>query len=151
MTIDESQEPKTIALYDRLKTVEPLREVLSDEADEEDVLGVEGRTMSEQAEFSPRLSDVQSALKLLLPKLQGYLNVLQVSRVFPDTYNALFNLLVKDMLDTDPNLTFGEACAYVYTALSIAIDGEGRIDVIGLYGKVAEQELEKEKNKLIGA
>lgn len=134
------------ALWSQLRSVVPLRDV---ELPDDEGLGADmkSQTMGERAEFAPKLSDLQSALKVLLPKLRGYLDVLQVSRVFPDIYNPLRDLLVKDLLMEDDNLSVGEAIAFVNTALSIAIDGEGRIDVIALYGRASETEMEKEKAK----
>jgi len=143
----QQQPPASDTLYSQLRSVSPLRDVeLPD--DEEDEIGIKTQSMTERSDESPKLSDLQSALKVLLPPLMRYLNVIQVSRVFPDTYNALFSLLVKDLLMEDEKLSVGEAIAYVTTALSIAIDGEGRIDIIGLYGRAAETELEKEKTKI---
>ena len=144
--IPEAQ-PNT--LWAELQSVVPARDVeLLDEGGLD--TGIESQTMGERLTLAPKLSDLQSALQVLLPKLQSYLNVLQVSRVFPDIYNPLFRLLVKDLLMTDENLSVGEAIAYVNTALSIAIDGEGRIDVIALYGRASETEMEKEKAKVGG-
>lgn len=144
----ESLEVQPDALWNKLRSVAPLRNI---ELPEDEVAGdIEGQSMTERSAYAPKLSDLQSALQVLLPKLRSYLNVLQVSRVFPDIYNPLRDLLVKDLLMEDDALSVGEAIAYVNTALSIAIDGEGRIDVIALYGRASETEMEKEKAKVGG-
>jgi len=131
-------------LYDSLKSVEPRR---PSEPDDTKGTDAKVKTMEEMSAESPKLSDLQSALQFLLPKLQGYLNIIQVGRVFPDIYNPLLSILVKDLLADDDEMSVATAIAYANTALSIGIDGEGRIDVIGLYGRASETEVEKEKAK----
>jgi hypothetical protein len=86
--------------------------------------------------------------KRLFPDLiKKWLNVLLVSRVFPDSYNHYFRIFVKDLLREDREMTLAQAIAYVSTALSIAIDGEGRIEIVALAGVSHEQEMAKD-NKL---
>ncbi len=133
---EDKKSSEADVLFNQLKSVSPAREV----ALEEGLDDISSGSMSERAEESPNLTDVQSALKVLLPKLKGYLNVIQVSRIFPDVYNALLELLTIDLLETDENISVVEAIFLANTVLSIAIDGEGRIDVIALYGKAAETE-----------
>jgi hypothetical protein len=76
-----------------------------------------------------------------------------MSRTFPDVYNYLFEILVKDMvkksLASGSPISVPEAMAYVNTALSISIDGEGRIDEITIAkGHIAQAEEEKNKSVL---
>lgn len=139
---EERQQSEADSLFNSLRSPQPAR-VMDDSEEDENLGGIANESISERMEESPNLTDVQSALKVLLPKMTRYLNPLQVSRVFPDTYNALFRLLVKDLLQEDDSLSVGEAIATVTTVLSIAIDGEGRIDVIALYGKASDTEIAK--------
>lgn len=109
-------------------------------------------TLEERIEYSPKLTDMQVADRRLNPDL-GYphLNVIQMSRVFPDVYNSLFRIQVKhlirhSLIHSDKKLSVAEAIAKVNTALSIGIDGEGRIDEIKILGKAVEQSENKDKN-----
>ena len=139
----QEQNPNPDELYDQLKQVEPARVVPIPEDGEPD--DIKGATMGERSESSPKLSDFQSALKVLLPKMESFLDVIQVSRIFPDVYNPMFSLLVKGLLEEVDDMSMSKAIAYVNTALSIAIDGEGRIDITALYGRASETEMEKTK------
>jgi hypothetical protein len=70
-----------------------------------------------------------------------------VARVSPETYLPLRNIVVKHMLKTFPDLQMAEAVVIAETAISIAIDGEGRIDELALFGRSSEVE-EEDKKKL---
>ncbi len=135
-------------LFKQMTSVIPLRDVelAEDEGEDKDTDGKE--TIEDRIESHPKLTDIQSALKILFPKLKGYLNVIQMARISPDAYDALFWLLVKDLLEEFEDLSMAEAIAQVRTALDIPFDGEGRIEVVALQGRASEQEFEKERNKI---
>jgi len=138
-------EDKDTDLFNELAGIAPPKDV--DENEEDSASG--GDSMTERKEENPNLTDLQTFNKTLFPDLlKKWLNVLQVSRVFPDTYNHLLRLCVKDLMKQDKEITLVEAIAYVSTALSIAIDGEGRIDVLALSG--CTNQAEKDTNKLSG-
>jgi len=94
---------------------------------------------------------MQVADKRLFPVLKetvDWLGYLMVARVSPETYLPLRNIVVKHMLKTFPDLQMAEAVVIAETAISIAIDGEGRIDELALFGRSSEVEEEDKKNKI---
>ncbi len=98
-------------------------------------------TLSQRMKLSPKLTDAQTFDLRLFPSMKKeWLEILQVSRVFPDTYNHLFRIFVKDLMREDKKITLAQAIAYVHTALSIAIDGEGRIDELALSSGAMQKE-----------
>ncbi len=134
--------------WDKFKEIVPERDdvVIPEGEDEKKSEG--HKTLSQRMLESPNLTDAQTAIQVLLPDLiKRWLNVLQVSRIFPDTYNHFFRIFIKDLMRTDRGMTLAEAIAYVSTALSIAIDGEGRIDILGVIGRASQMEMEKDKSK----
>lgn len=147
----ENQKSESDKLFEDMSGIEPPRDV-----DEVEKTGGNGdgdhEDLEARIEGSPKLSDMQTAVKQLNPDL-GYkhLNVIQVSRTFPDVYNPLLRILVKSLIRTalckNIKLSVAEAIAYVNTALSISIDGEGRIDIIHCLGR-AVAEVEKDKNSM---
>ena len=147
MTQENNEEQKSEEIiYQNMSAVEPELEV------KDDILGdekTEYSSLKDRMNVSPKLTDMQTADKRLFPDL-GYphLNDVQVSRIFPDVYNPMSRILVKDLIrNSDENMRVAEAIATVNTAVSIAIDGEGRIDELGLAGVSHEENMEKEKNK----
>jgi hypothetical protein len=78
-----------------------------------------------------------------------YLNSIQMSRIMPDDYSPLERLMIKDLMRSQ-DMPLTEAVAKVKTALTIAWDGEGRIDLIRIVNRISELE-ERKKNDLIGA
>lgn len=121
-------------LFSKMEELNPLRD---DEIEDDDLEDDDGEpiTLSESIDRNRKLTDLQIADKRLNPDL-GYrfLNVTQMSRTFPDSYNPLFIIYVKDLIKKSlakgVPISVAEAIAYVNTALSISIDGEGRIDEI---------------------
>lgn len=143
----EEKEPtgsESVDLFSRMSEIAPLRDVGLEDEDLDEGEDEHG-TLEERIEGSRKLTDVQVADRRLNPELGfRHLNVMQMSRVFPDIYNPMFRLIVKDLIKNS-NLSVAEAIAYVNTSLSIAIDGEGRIDEITLlrHGAIAEEEKSK--------
>lgn len=144
---EQSQSDKA---FDALSKIEPGRELdLLDDGEE----GGGHKTFSERMEESPNLSDMQTADKRLFPRMgegREHLEMLQVSRVFVDSYNPYGSVLVKDLLMKEEDLSVAEAIVLVSVAESIAIDGEGRIDVLGIAGAAKEESLLKEDKKGLG-
>ena len=97
---------------------------------------------------SRKKSDIQSAYDILFPDVPlPWLKTLMVSRVFPDAFNHMLSLGVKEVLRTT-KWTMGEAVAYVEAVLTIAIDGEGRLDGIHIIVHGGDVETTKEQNKI---
>jgi hypothetical protein len=130
-------------VWGQLKSIVPERDI---EVPEEGNGGNEHGELESRMDSYRKLTDLQVADKRLNPDLGiKHLNFLQMSRTFPDVYNPMFRILVKDILKNHPEYTVAEAIAYVSTALSISIDGEGRIDEIHIMGKAAEATAEQAK------
>lgn len=120
--------------------------------EESELLGdsedMERGSLTRRMKLSPKLSDAQTFDLRLFPDLgTQYLNHLMVSQVFPDNYNHLLSIIVKDLMRRDKTLTLTEAIVLANTALSIGLDREGRIDTLVLSG-AAQAQAEEEKNKL---
>lgn len=135
--------------FEQMSSIVPPREVDMPEETGGNGDGGGHDTLEERMESSPKLSDMQTADKRLFPDLAGklpiqWINKLMVSRVFPDIYNPLFRICVKELV-RNTEMSVAEAIAYVNTAISIAIDGEGRIDEIRITGRAAEAESDKSK------
>lgn len=104
-------------------------------------------TLRQRMDEAPKLSDVQAIDRRLFPDLgKPWLNNMLVARVFPDLYNDLFDIIVKGLLIDNPEMTLEEAVCTAEVALSIPIDGEGRIDAIQILGSPQAYE-ESNKNK----
>lgn len=121
-------------------------------------------SLEERINSGKKKSDMEVVDARLFPDLGfKHLNVMQVSRVFPDSFNPLLRIMVKSLVrhnlcsveyDKDgnvvkkPKMSVAEAIAFVNTSLTIGIDGEGRIDEIHVFGRSAETEESKAKNNL---
>ncbi len=144
-----AEEEKKTDLFQQMATVVPPRNVETTEVDSEG----EGQEPTEDRfAYSPKMTDMQVADKRLNPDLGvSYLNILEMSRTFPDVYNPLFRILVKSEVRKSlrekgkKKTSLAEIMAKVNTALSISIDGEGRIDVINIMGRAMTNEEEKAK------
>jgi len=145
----EEAEDKSEPLWDRMAEVKPPRG---------DVAPLEGEipigyedSLAKRTRQSPKMSDMQVADKRLFPILKeavGWLDYLMVARVSPETYLPLRNIVVKHLLKDFPDLQMAESVVIAETAISIAIDGEGRIDELALFGRSSEAE-EEEKKKIL--
>jgi hypothetical protein len=103
--------------------------------------------ISDVIEHSRKKSDIQIVIEKMFPQFPvKWLDILMVSRVFPDAFNHMLSLCVKELLRTT-KMTMGEAIAYVEAVLTIAIDGEGRIDGIHII-KGGASESDDSKNKI---
>ncbi len=130
-------------VYEKIAKIIPERNV---EMPGEEDGDIRNKTASERAAESPNLSDMQTFVKQLYPNLiTKWLNALQMARIFPETINKLSRIFVKQLLRDNPDISLAEAIAYVETALTIAIDGEGRIDLLAVAGVSHTENLEKEK------
>lgn len=140
MPDDEEKKVDAQQEYDLLSSIEPERlETVADD-------GIEHKTVTEQQAASPKLTDMQAADKRLFPEfLVPWLNHLQVSRITPETYIPMKTVLVMCVLEEYPGLSFGEVQVMLEAAMSIGLDGEGRIDELTLVGASAAKEAAKNK------
>ena len=149
MTQNNQQPSEADKLFESMRTINPVRDDIGgEEAPSEGGGGSdEDQSLEERLESGRKPTDLQIADKRLFPDLAGvkHLNVQQMSRVFPDVYNPLFRIQVKDLIK-NTGMSVAEAIAYVNTSLSIAIDGEGRLDLIAV-AKNGNVQTEDEKNK----
>ena len=150
---DENNNPSgEDQLYNELAAITPEKDIALVDVPTSNVGG--HKTMKEQIEESPNLSDMQTADRRLFPDMKrAHLNRMQVSRIFPDVYNPLFRINVKDAIKSDmlktleEQQTVAEIITDVNTSASIAIDGEGRIDELGLAGVAHDEKLATEAGK----
>jgi len=146
----EEAEDKSETLWERMAEVKsPRGEVVL--ADEEIPSGRSG-SLLKRTQQSPKMSDMQIADKRLFPVLKetvAWLSYLMVARVSPETYLPLRNIVVKHLLKDFSDLQMAEAVVIAETAISIAIDGEGRIDELALFGRSSEAEEDDKTKKLV--
>ena len=145
----EEAEDKAVPLWERMAEVKPPRgEVVLAEGE---IPSGSSSSLSKRMQQSPKMSDMQVADKRLFPVLKetvAWLSYLMVARVSPETYLPLRNIVVKHLLKDFSDLQMAEAVVIAETAISIAIDGEGRIDELALFGRSSEAE-EEEKKKIL--
>jgi len=137
------------SLYGRLSEVRPAR---SDVAVKDESLDDGGGSLAQRMKSSPKMSDTQVVDKRLFPILKetvDWLNNLMIARVFPETLNPLRNIIVKHLLQEYSEMVFAEAVAITEVALTVAIDGEGRMDIIHLFSKMKEDIEDEKKAKLL--
>jgi len=141
------EEDKFSSVYDQLSEIAPPRsDVAQDDGLEETFAG----TLSQRMKVSPKMTDTQVVDKRLFPVLMEtvtWLNNLMVARVFPDTLNPLRNIIIKHLLQEYDDVSFAEAVCIAEVALTIALDGEGRLDIIHMYSKISDIK-EEEKSKI---
>ena len=138
-------------LYGSLAGIVPPRDI--DLPEREDEFGgyPVGGSLRKRMNESPKMTDMQSALKTLFPgvviaeQIIEWITNIQVSRVFPDTYVPYRNMIAKHLIQTNDEMSLVEAFSIADRVLSIAIDGEGRIDVLALIGKTGEAQADDKK------
>ncbi len=134
-------------LFSKMSEIAPLRdEELEDEDFGKDGDGSdEHGTLEERIETGRKLTDFQTLDRRLNPDLgHDFLNLVSMGRVFPDNYNPMGRIFTKYLIKQ--GIAIPIAIARVNTALSIAIDGEGRLDDIFAYTK-GSREATTEQNK----
>jgi hypothetical protein len=156
---------ENVDLYNSLREIKPLRNIeLPDELEFGGIDIDESDDMpSSNAVIRPRsatgalgmhkLSDMQTALQYLNDDLGEDLNHMVYGRTFPDVYNPLSKMLVKDILlksKGNPHISVVNTITRVNTALSKSIDGEAIIDLLTLMGAKRAVDDEKEKNSMLG-
>jgi hypothetical protein len=142
---------KGMPIYDQMRELKPPRTSAITPNDVDDNMDVEwDGGLRKRMQMSPKLSDMQTADKRLFPVLKenvDWLNNLMVARVYPETYIPFRNIIVKNLLKEYPEMSVTEALALAELALSVAIDGEGRIDELALFGGSSAMAEEKEKGQ----
>jgi hypothetical protein len=135
------------SVYNQLSEITPPRGDVDDGNGEleENFAG----TLAQRMKASPKLSDTQVVDKRLFPALrEPWLANLMVARVFPDTMNPLRNINIKHLLQEYDEVQMAEAISETEVAVTIPLDGEGRLDIIHMFSRLSEQAQEKEGNKI---
>ncbi len=124
--------------------------------------GMEGEvdgheTLEERIEGSPKLSDVQAVIRMLVPDLSKvlsvdgskvkWINTLQMARILPDYYTPFKRMVAKHLIRS-LHISGAEAMAIAEVSVGTAIDGEVRLDIIHVAGRGALAEEAKEKNAM---
>lgn len=121
------------------------------EDDVEESSGGGGHTTLKQRQIeSPRLSDMQVFDNRMFPDMgegNEWLNRIQSSEVFPDSFNNLERIYVKGLLKDKKDMSFHKALADVNTSLSIALNRDGRIDFLSWSGSNLQKEADKDEDR----
>jgi hypothetical protein len=134
---NKDKKPEDV-LYNTLGAAVPELEV--EVSEEEAEVKDTHDTLSNRMKESPNLSDMQSVIRALSPILEDYLDVLKVARIYPEEFDRLRSLIIKDLMKLHPDWSLVKSAVIVTTALSIALDGEGRIDILRVAGAIKESE-----------
>ena len=136
-------------LFNELAEVKPPRKEVGIPPDEE-AIGNDngGGSLSQRMRGSPKKTDTQVVIEYLLPELKTpWLSNLMMARVFPETFNPLRNIIAKHLLQEYNEMSVAEALAQAEVALTIPLDGEGRLDIIHTFSKLSGTDTEENKNK----
>lgn len=134
------------SVYNKLSEITPPRDDVESHDDdlEDNIAG----SLSQRMKASPKMSDTQVVDKRLFPVLrEPWLSNLMVARVFPDTMNPLRNINAKHLLQEYDEVSVAEALSETEVAVTIPLDGEGRLDIIHMFTKLSEK-AEEEKGKI---
>lgn len=142
-------------VYEAFSKLEPPRDNIG-EPPSSNGIDIYGGSLDSRMRGSPKLSDMQSADSRLFPMLEvakehiAWLQHVMVARITPEVYIPFRNIIVKHLIRKFfPDLDVPEAIIIAETALSIAIDGEGRIDELALFGRSSDNEdAEREKKNI---
>ena len=110
-----------------------------------------GKSLSEVEEETPHQTDLQSAMKAIIPRfkdkrMDSLLQPVMVSRVFPDNYLDLNYLLVMSQIEEhegEPDIDIVAIITGAQVATSKAYEGKHIIDILEIAGVAHEEELEK--------
>lgn len=117
----------------------------------EDIPDDGGGTLAQRTVTSPKMTDFQTLVAQLSPTLKAkWLELIRVSRVFPEAFPNLERLFIKGLLCEYTDMSLVEATAIVYHVLSTGFDGEGRIELITSYTGSSGGEKDDSK-KLLGS
>jgi len=103
-------------------------------------------SMSEGMNLAADLSDIQTAMKKLFPTERKRENI-QIARVQPDMFLTLLNMFtLEEIMEKDPSekVNVIDTLKYNFIDLSIAVDGEGRIDMAELAGAARAEKNRRE-------
>ena len=127
--------------------------VVIEEAEQETDFGdyEVGKSLSEVEEETPHQTDLQSAMKAIIPRfkdkrMDSLLQPVMVSRVFPDNYLDLNYLLVMSQIEEhegEPDIDIVAIITGAQVATSKAYEGKHIIDILEIAGVAHEEELEK--------
>ena len=114
------------------------------------------RTVSETEEETPQSTDLQAAMRALLPKfankrMNELLQPTLVSRIFPDNFidlNFLLSMTLIEEHEPDADVDVVGIISTVQAGTSIGYEGRGRVDVLEIAGVAHEEEMEELTKKL---
>ena len=140
----EDELPEKTPDYEEMVILEPEREVNLDNFQMP-------KSMSEEEEETETKTDLQAAMKALLPRfkrkrLNDILQPLMVARIFPDNFLDLNYFLVSTMIEEcegDADIDFVGIVTAAQAATSIGYEGRGRVDTLEIAGVAHEEEMEK--------
>lgn len=138
-------------IYEEMSTKESERDIILD--DEDDKGGV--KTLTQRAEETPNLSDMQTASLKLFPEELGnaVANKVMIGRIAPDAFLPLLHMMTKaDIARADPQkeINVEEYLLSNYILLSVGLDGKGRIDELELAGAARDEEESDKLGKALG-
>jgi hypothetical protein len=115
-----------------------------------------GKSLSEEEEDTERKTDLQAAMKALLPRysdprLNELLQPAMVSRIFPDNYldkNFLLVMSVIEEREGEDDIDVVGIISKVQDGTSIGYEGRGRVDILEIAGVAHEEELQKLSKEL---
>ena len=102
-----------------------------------------GLSAAETEGTSPNDSDLQTTYKALLPKLKQtdineLMQLLMVSRIFPDTYLNKKFLTVMSLKRRHPEIPIMDLENYVDSAMSIGYMGKARLEIVVVQGRAGQ-------------
>ena len=102
-----------------------------------------GQSAAETEGTSPNDSDLQTTYKALLPKLKQtdineLMQLLMVSRIFPDTYLNKKFLTVMSLKRRHPEIPIMDLENYVDSAMSIGYMGKARLEIVVVQGRAGQ-------------
>jgi len=112
---------------------------------------VSPKTLSEAEEETEHKTDLQAAMKALLPRyknkrMNDLLQPAMVSRIFPDNYLDKNFLIVMSLIEEQEgaeDIDIVGTISTVQDATSIGYEGRGRVDILEIAGVAHEEEMEK--------
>lgn len=114
------------------------------------------KSMTESEEETEHKTDLQTAMKHLLPKyktkrMNELLQPIMMSGIFPDNYLDLNYFLVMSMIEEgegEADIDFSGIVTAAQVATSIGYERRGRIDILEVAGVAHEEEMQKLSKEL---
>src|SRR3972149_6341668 len=144
--VEENKDIPNDDLYGRLSELHPSRG--GGETKEKGLPDDGSGSLTQRMKLSPKRSDIQVVDERLFPVLKEtlkWLDNLMIGRVFPEQQIPLKRIIGKHLLKEYPDMSVAEATVIADVAVSVPIDGEGRMDIIHLFTKMTEKSEDEDK------